>query len=409
MEIPIEVQESIDLLMKYYNLVISDVKHYDNPSLYMLLMKFLFPNYEIFSDHKPNEIIAALVVVMMIYNDEVESEEDLEEHVLRKLKVISKRVLIYNIVDHMLYELDPKNYTEKETMEHSKELETEKILPPGDEDVLLEIRDEVVHLIINNKGEILSPPDEKPFSNLQKIQEEKDIDLELMEQVNTVVFKAQKNNDPMTDIYAYSLLHICPYAYTTMSVLLSSSLEEEQYIDLLKLIVQAFLLTHPDLDKEERDDFYHYDDYREYILALDSLGFIYKNNGKYEESIFYYEQILDLDKEDNLGVKEAVIFDYLMSLRYEDMEHILDELPNDSVYKTYFILFATLKEQIPFHEEYIRAFDASPLIMKFICEKDTNLYAELNQKERSFIEDFYQIYISDEVIVKPLIDLYKEE
>lgn len=408
MEIPKEVQESIDSLMKYYNLVVGDVKQFEKPSLYTLLMRFLFPNYEFFSEYKPQEIIAALSMVMMIYNEvDEDTEEELEERLLRKLKVYSKRVLIYKIVDHMMYTLDQEAKKDK-LKEETEELET-RVVSETDEALLLEIRDEVVHLIIDNNGEIMSPPVDQPFVNLKRLQDEKDIDLGLMETVNNVVFKAQENHDPMTDVYAFSLLHICPYAYTTMSLLLSEGLEEEQYIDLLQLMVHAFNLTHPDLETEVIEDFYHFDDYREYILALDSLGFIYKSNAKYEEAIYYYEKILALDLEDNLGVKEAIIFAYLMDTRYEDMERTLNNLPADSIYKTYFILFATLKEGTEFHEEYVEAFDASPLIMKFICEKNTELYEELNQKERSFIEDFYQIYISDEAIVKPLVDLYNEE
>ncbi len=394
MEIPKEVQDRIDLLMKSYNVVIKDIKDLNKlnePTLYDMLMQFVFPNFDAFEDYPPEAVIVALVELTCLINDSSEAEMNtLKDKAFIRLNVQSSKVYIENIVDHMMYILTEEDTEDSETEEYNRS-----------EFVLEEART----LINAYNKRIVNIPKKHPFKPLRELFNKSDINIELMNTVNEIAFELVDTKHKDSLKYIYSLLRICPYAFTSMSIFLSEQLEEKDIISLLELMADGYRVTHP---LTEDTDIYEFEDYKEYLMTLDSLGYLYKMMMKTDKAITNYELLLNYDQKEEFFTLENLILPYMNNGDIEKVDQIFDLLDDTSVHKTYFMLISALEAKQPFHTEYVKAFDASPNLMKMICEEDNKIYLDLNQKERMFAQDFYPLFEMSKA-TKTLIDLYNED
>jgi len=202
----------------------------------------------------------------------------------------------------------------------------------------------------------------------------------------------------------YQVLLRYPYAHTPMTVFLAYP-DSQDRIDLLQAMIYAFEISHLEI-LEDPDTFdYNFEDNKQYILALESLGYIYKREAKTKKALLEYQKALVYDEEDHLHIKEAMLMP-LMSLGFIDEFIVLrNSLDEQSIFKLYLELYDKLVQHLPFHNEYLKALQKSPLVMDMMCTNE-DLSTQATDEEKRFIEDFMDVLTFHPKYLKELIKIH---
>lgn len=127
---------------------------------------------------------------------------------------------------------------------------------------------------------------------------------------------------------------------------------------------------------------------RPYLLIKDELAYVYALGELFEKAIEVYEEMLDLDEEDNLGIKYKLIMLLIQEQKFEEVEKVLNKyIEDESTFMTYTkALYYFAKEDFEKAKDYInQGFELNKYIPVYL----------LGMKEADNVEDEY-IYGSPE-------------
>jgi tetratricopeptide (TPR) repeat protein len=208
------------------------------------------------------------------------------------------------------------------------------------------------------------------------------------------------------EVYAYNLLRLCPYAHSSLAMFLNID-QVTDYKQLLNVIIRAFELLHKNEMYKIKSRFYYHENYRDYILALESLASIHKWEGDFQSAIEQYQKALKFDDLDILNVKESILLPLLAEGDFEVFLDYTEQLDNGSLFYIYVKLFNGLVNTYEAldYKLFEDALTASPLIMKMLCTNE-DLYEKASPEERRYLDDFYTVWLMQEDLLETLKNLY---
>lgn len=253
-------------------------------------------------------------------------------------------------------------------------------------------------------------PERSVFTFLESARRRIPYDPDIHDELLELVADMHVANVPLLPVHTYNLLHICPYMHSAMTVYDDVPLADDDRIDLLEGLIAAFVTRHPDELADPPEDFYRIGDNREYILALDTLGRLYKRQGRYEDAHRCYETVLRYDDTDRFRASESILICLLMTKRIDDFNNAVAALPDDSLYRSYLTLYRKLLEGTGFHHAYLDALAKSETVMDVLCGVRTfaSVESSLFPAERFLLEDFYGPMTAEGALLVPLVSLHVE-
>ena len=377
------LEKKISKIIDNYNKVASYTTDFSHPSLNDLLQLMLY-FYDDVKKYKPNQLMGGLFMLLC----EIHHVNDnlYIENGLRLLRTISKYSDCIDIARHLNKLLN---------QEHLDEIDKEALKQEALE-------------YLNQKGifRLLPLPKKGIFTDFIERQNHCEINKEQVEYIEDIIWEMFHHKVHNYLEIAYKLLTICPLAHSSLTIFINVPFIKDKK-PLLKAIINAFEILHKDEMSQIDSNFYEYKNFRDYILSLDSLGFIYKRHGEYDMAVHYYDIALKYDDKDVLHIKEAILFPLLATGKFDRYLTTLSTLSEFSIYKTYLNLFNAISTlDLPLdYILYEHAYESSPLLMKMICEKK-DLYNEASNKEKRFIEDFYDIWMTQEGYIEILQNYY---
>lgn len=377
----------IDPLIKEYNKLAAYTKQYSEPTLYDLLMTVITRDFEALEDQKANIVIGSLFLLLMNLH-QVEDQAYIEQG-LRTLRVWSKHEEIYYFMLYIISNVFDNSKTPEET-------------GPDDYQDLLAVSLEF--LGFDSLDQIPEMPSKRPYKKLLEAQKKVSYDAELKQMVTEVCMDFYHFKGPRYLDVVYNLLLRVPFAHTAMTLFIEHPTIQDQ-IDLLTAMINAFEISHVQELSDPEEFNYDEHDNREYILALESLAYINKRQGKTKNALAIYRQILQYDEDDHLNIKHAILMPLLSLGMIEDFLMIRESLPEDSIYRVYLNLYDRLVGMEPFHQEYLEALNQSTIIMDLICSND-EFYGDATEEEQRFIEDFIPVFRHSPKYLKELISLH---
>ncbi|MFK5884098.1 MAG: tetratricopeptide repeat protein [Candidatus Izemoplasma sp.] len=391
MENSIDVSEiMIKKLIKQYNKIADLTKRYKEPSVYDYLMYLIQNHITKFKSFKENDIVGALF--MLTYDCHIDDYDnsDFYEKVLRTLRVWSKKDDIFFLMIHLYDNLGFDLFDKDDGFDFM------------DDELLMykEIADDLFERF--NVVKLTELPKE-PFKIIMELQRTNEVDYESRNLVDNLAF-AMNNTESFDYLLIYNLLYVSSYAHSTMSLLMGIKNENDGK-DLLYCMVNAFEVTHEEALLNPQKDFYNCEDNNEYILSLDSLGYLCKMTGEFEEAIIHYQKALAYDKQDVLNIKASLLFPYISTENYEEASILQDTLPDESIHKNYMKLYLDYHAGMDITLNYQKAVESSLMIMNGIIKDEIN-FVELSPEEQSFINDFFVIFTRDLNLISKLKGLH---
>ena len=384
-----EVNEFIGKVIKEYNKVVKYTLKYDIP-LDGLMKEIVFSNVDVFENVKPNLIIAGVFQVWLMAN-QVKDISVLDK-AFKDLRVLSKKQEIIDLTIKMIPHLNAFDDDDDEFFDDMDE-------------AFEDIYEQFDLLTQNSKfPHPIDMPKKNVMRQINKLQQTLTYDESLLDDVVDLCFLMHEQQFPFLKMFIYDLLHVCPFAYTAMSFLLNDFNHNDRK-DLIESMISAFEIVNEDLLKETYDDFYKTGDFKEYILAIDSLAFLEKHDGNFNKAYDLYSKGLLYDNIDYLDMAESILLPTLMLGNQEEFMNKLIALNDDSIYKAYLNLYTMLVIKEPCDQEFVIANKLSDKIMTMICE-DKDLYDKMTPKEKRFIEDFYQIFKEYKKPIHKLKEIY---
>ena len=258
----------------------------------------------------------------------------------------------------------------------------------------------------NGVSELIQFNEQDPFSHFHILQENAKPDIDMANYVNDLVFDLFEFRIEDRVLLAYNLVSLCPLAHSALALFLNVE-EITGYKQLLHVIVKAFEILHKDELKVPIHRFYYHDNFRDYILALESLASIEKFEGNHSEAIKHYQKALHYDDLDILNIKQSILLPLLVEGRFEAFLDLAETLDPSSVAYNYIQLFNGLVNQSETldYTLYENALKSSPMIMEMLCT-NADLYQKCNKEERKYLEDFFGIWIMQEDFIEELKTLY---
>ncbi|XFA98595.1 tetratricopeptide repeat protein [Candidatus Izemoplasma sp. B36] len=379
----------IEDLYKQFNKISDLVSFYEKPTVSDYLEFFINNHISKLMDVKNSDIIA--VIFILAYDEHIEEFEDQNfyENILRTLRVWSRRDDIFYLSIHMydnmgFNKLDREKF-EEQSLEDSVSYE------------------EVAYDLLKSRNvEILKSLPRAPFKQILGLQKKSQVNYDLRELVDTLSFGMYDSNT-FNKVLVYNLLYVSPFSHSTMSLLIDLN-DEEDAKNLMRCMINAYEVTHEETLRNKPKDFYNQEDNNEYILALDSLGYLCKMSNDYEEAIIHYEKALYYDDFDRLNIRAALLFPYITTGNLEKAKNIQDELPEESIHKRYMQLYLDFHAGLAIAEVFKKAYQSSIGIMHGIIS-GTIQFSKLNPEEQIFVNDFYQVMTNDYRFVERLKEL----
>ncbi len=375
-------REVLDRLITQYNHLIDYTILIEDPS-FLDVFKAALPHYD--EEIKPNRFIGAVFIILCELHD-IDNDTFIDDG-LRKIRTVSYKNEIYSIVE-MIVEPVLSNLV------HDIE---------DQETFLLE---EVWHMLNHHGIHELEPiPKKNAFAQFYILQDETEIDVEFIDLVEDMIFDLYDAKVEDYETIAYNLLKLCPFAHSGMSLFLNV-VEIQDYKQLLNVIIRAFEKVHEEALMKVIPRFYYHENFRDYILALESLALLHKWEGDYEAAKELYQKALKYDDLDILHIKESILLPLLATGDFEGFLDVSEEL-KEGIFKRYVELFnGLINAYEPLeYETYENAYNASPLIMEMLCtQKD--LYEEASAKERKYLDDFYGVWQMQKDVLEHLKELY---
>lgn len=245
-----------------------------------------------------------------------------------------------------------------------------------------------------------------PFSHFYVLQDSVKPDKDMAAYVNDLVFDLFEFRVEDRVLFSYNLVSLCPLAHSALALFLNVE-EISEYKQLLNVIIRGFEILHAEELKRPIYRFYYHENFRDYILALESLASIEKFEGDHSESIKHYQKALEYDDLDVLHIKRSILLPLLAEGEFETFLDYAETLNPESVTYNYIQLFNGLvnKFETLDYTLYENALKSSPKIMEILCT-NADLYKQCNREERKYLEDFYGIWLMQEDFIEELKTLY---
>ena len=379
--------ERLETLLNTYNKLADHAKHHRNPSLYDVLMMVVQNHFDDVEGIPDNILIAAIFMMHAIVHDL--EEDNYIDRGLRKLRVRNRFDEVLDVVN-TLYGLIFDMAGPRDRTVH--------------QEILADARQLLEELGID---ELQPMPTERPYRMFLERLDELDCDITLLDEVEGLCFELFDFDVPGHMELIYNLILAYPFAHGAMTMFLDNTTSDDQ-MELSLAIIKAFQITHPETVLNPPDDFYDLPYHNEYLLALENLGFIYRDMGEFEKAVETYQEALRCDRQDHLHIKEALLLPYIYVGDYDAAYAIRDQLEEHSLYATYFDLYDDLIWNRPIYESYNYAKGASPLIMEMLAE-DIDLFDQASEQERQFINDFYDLFVVEPELIEQIRLVHNED
>jgi len=256
----------------------------------------------------------------------------------------------------------------------------------------------------NSKEFIKKIPENRPFNIIYKTQFNTKYNESLQNEVNGLLYLITELVDDYL-IYIYNLLEIYPLSYTSLVEMMIVYFEGDDYIDVLKCLINAFEISNKKNLSNPVKDFFKEQDNSFYITALNNLGFEYKYMSEFEKSIKVYQKALKYDKFDYLDIKESLLINYQMTGKFDKYAKTFNKIDENSIYKKYIRLLEKCVNAKSIIDEYHRAVERSELVMESLCT-DYDLSDQINDDEYKFLQDYYYIFKDNEDVMTKLLETY---
>lgn len=377
----------IEEIYKKFNMISDMVSFYEENTVSDYLEYFIGNHIRKLIGVQSSDIVASIFI--LAYNEHIDEFEDpaFYEKILRKLRVWSRRNDIFYLAVHM-YDNMGFNQFDRNQNDLDENLEES-----------ISYKKIAYELLKSQNINIIKTIPNEPFKHILDLQSKQKVDYELRELVDNLSYGIYESND-FDKTLIYNLLYVSPFAHSSMSLLINLKDEEDEK-NLMRCIINAFETTHEEVLHYPPKDFYNQEDNREYILALDSMGYLCKMTKDYEEAIIHYEKALCYDDFDRLNIKSSLLFPYIMKGELEKAKNIQDDLPEKSIHKRYMQLLLDFYAGLNLKQVFRGAYDSSRPIMDGIISGIIQ-FSELNPEEQSFVNDFYQIMTNDKEFVRAL-------
>ena len=354
---------------------------FKDPSLKDLINHFLQSHAKDIIRERPKDVIAALFLCLMELHDIKEEKIPLEA-ILRSLGNWSRRGMIEDFASWMqiMYYRKPDTLTSYEDLQPA---------------IDAYFKDYPV------KKEII-----KGYTWLEKSLDIAEYNEEHVDRVHDLVLAIKDANHPIAQDYFKLILKTCPTAFLAIAFILEEA-DPNDHMILLRCYVKAFEICHEDVLSNPPKSFTHFGYNKEYILALDSLGLLYKEVEQFDKAMIPYQKMIQYDDEDRFGAKESILICFIMTGRMEDYEDMLFALPNDSLYRKVLMLYHKLMMGESFYEEYLVLLkDHHDLLDVIVGLKSPEVFP-FHTPEGTFLYDFYQVMTYQKEFLEPLIRLHK--
>lgn len=377
----------LDKLINEYNKLINYTIMLEHPSFLDLFKSGLgfVDDYPIFIK-KPNRYIGTIFLLLCDIH-EIDDRIYIDDG-LRKIRTVSFK---------------------PELRDYMNELRTDILEQLSQEFVNQELNiiDEVMSFLEEEGvSELIDMPTQNPFSDFYLIQDKYTPDIDKTRYVDDMIFDLFELDVDDKEVYAYNLLRRCPYAHSSLAMFLNID-QVTDYKQLLNVIIRAFELLHKNEMYKIKNRFYYYENYRDFILALESLASIHKWEGDFQSAIEQYQKVLEFDDLDVLNVKESILLPLLAEGEFEMFLDYTEQLGEESLFYTYVKLFNGLVNTYEAldYKLFEDALTASPLIMKMLCTNE-DLYEKASSEERRYLDDFYTVWLMQEDLLETLKNLY---
>jgi tetratricopeptide (TPR) repeat protein len=326
-----------------------------------------------------------VLVEILFKKNKKKLTSSIQEKVYRTLRIWTKKCWIPEIYDEIFYLLNQSTAPSNELiMKNLLSLYSSQDYTPKDQ-----------------------IPINKPFDFLKKRQESTIYDEYMDEQFENLsvdIYRSTLKNIP---VHLYNLLFLYPLSVAVLRLLLDfTGIKNDE--KLLEAIIYAFEKSRNEALKNPSKDFYSIGDNRIYILSLDSLAYIYKQNGQYKDAYLLYEKILKYDLSDRFMVKESVLICYVYLGMMDKLMSSMVNLDDESPYKKLLMLYAQIDNDQPYAQTYLLANDKHESILNAICYGYDPLSDDLSENDKFFLDDFYPLYTYNKKVMEKLKLLHVE-
>lgn len=331
------------------------------------------------------------------------------------IHVLLSIVLLFNNYHNIEYKvIEPfvKKYQLNESMSHIQILKKryQTYLDSDDENSLMTFKKPMINYFIkHNYYHLVHVFDDKPYKFLMKVMKKKKIDRDLVDETHELVELLYKNEGKILLIDLYNILKVCPYAFMVIEMMMTDSMETDERIDLLEAFVFAYEAYHEDMFKNSPQEFTHHELNKTYILALDTLGMLYKEQGQFKKAIKVYEKIITYDDEDRFGAKESILICYVLTNQIKRFDDTLNLLAYDSVYYLVLTMYTKMILKDSFYQEYIELLKRSPDLLDVLLDKKSLDDIEYDLPVQMFLADFCDFLKANREFLEPLKRIHLDQ
>lgn len=353
-----------------------------NPSMRELIDDLLSKDVEQYRYYEPKLIMGALAILLYELN-EITLGDAIYEKILRSLFVWTRRIQVDYIYNELVQLIDGLDL-------------------PNDDTIMLNLFNLYKEF---NYTPVYEVQKQKPYAFLIKLQEKTFFDAALDERIETLAMNIYRSKLKYIPEHLYNMLHIYPLSVPTLRLLMDF-VNVEEHVPILKATIYAFEKSRISMLENPSDDFYHISDNRIYIMSLDTLAYIYKQQRNYKSALPLYQKILKYDLGDHFTAKESVLICYLYSGMIDEYLLTLDTLSKDSPYRLLLELYALMEANEPYLHQYLDAKEHCTSILDIICNDYDPFDSEISQIDRLFLDDFYELFSGNKKVMSKLIDVH---
>lgn len=352
----------------------------ENPSYKDFVQDFIYTVYEEYQleNHK---VLAGAIIRSLLNFHKVDQLEDRFERILRHLKVWSQRQKVMKIHKNI-----DEFFVGNDKLANISGLYFKIMSVLKD----LSYKEKTIYINENSYKNLLVSLEEKPY------------DEGMTAILTDLSFDILDSDIDAKEVLFNHFLQVTPYLPQTISMLLEYQIDDETKINLIKAYIKAYETVNKDDFDEPIHEFTRFKDHKQYILALDSLAYMYKRMDKFNQAIEIYQKMSYYDDEDRFCAKACSLMCYVMLNQMDEFDRILKDLEEDSLYKIFLNLLFKLMKDEDHQEAYQKAYNKSPDLLDVLCQfKDIN-DENLSPFEREFIEDFYGLFNEEPYIIDAL-------
>jgi len=352
----------------------------ENPSYKDFVQDFIYGAYETYQQENHKVLAGAIIRSLLVFH-KVDQLEERFEDILRQLKVWSQRNKIISIQKN----IDDIFFANNKLANISG--------------LYIRVMSVLKDLSYNEKTIYI---DEDDYNKLLVSLEENPYDEGVTAILTDLSFDILDSDIDDKVILFLHLLQVTPYLPQTISMLLDYQIEDEPRINLIKAYIKAYETVNKDDFIEPMHEFTRYKDHKEYILALDSLAYMYKRMNMFNQAIELYQKMAYYDDEDRFCAHACSLMCYVKLNQMDDFDRVFKGLEEDSLYKVFLNLLFKLMKDEDFQEVYQKAYNKSPGLLDVLCQFKDISDDTIPPLEREFIEDFYGLFNEDPSIISKL-------